>query len=426
MEILIRSAKILDPSSPFHQQTTNLFIKNGIIEAINEVPASAALEMDADGAILSPGWFDLRVSFGDPGLEHKEDIDSGCKVAAAGGFTEVAVLPNTQPVLHSKNEISYLQSRNVFNLTQVHPLGAVTKDNAGKELTEMIDLRKAGAVAFTDGTEPIWHTDIFVKALLYLQKFNGLLINRPEDKHLTNFAGMNEGIFSTQLGMRGMPSIAEELMIARDLRLLRYTGGRLHFAGLSTAKSVEMVREAKEEGLQVSCDVAVHQLVFDHSLLQDFDANFKVNPPFRSDDDIKALLQGLADDTIDVIVSDHQPHEEECKKLEFDQAAFGIIGLQTLLPLINRVASEIPIEKFLEKVTRTPRELLDLPIPEIKEGNEANLTLFDPDRVWTFDQSTNLSKSSNSPLLGTELKGKVMAVFNRGKHWMDQSEPVAN
>ncbi|MGI9552593.1 MAG: dihydroorotase, partial [Aurantibacter sp.] len=283
------------------------------------------------------------------------------------------------------------------------------------------DLRNAGAVAFTDGTEPIWHTDIFAKALLYLQKFNGLLINRPEDKLLTNYGGMNEGIYSTQLGMRGMPSIAEELMIDRDLRLLRYSGGRLHLAGLSTAKSVDMVREAKKEGLDISCDVAVHQLIFDHSMLKDFDTNYKVNPPFRSKDDIQALLNGLADDTIDVIVSDHQPHEEECKKLEFDQAAFGIIGLQTLLPLINRVTSEVPMEKFMHKLTRAPRELLNMTVPEIKEGNEANLTLFDPEKVWTYEQSTNFSKSSNSPLLGTELKGKVLAVFNRGKHWMDQT-----
>ena len=383
MEILIRSAQILDPSSPFHQQTTNLLIKNGIIEAIGDIETSPDTKViDANEAKLSPGWFDFRVSFGDPGLEHKEDLDSGCQVAAAGGFTEVAVLPNTRPVLHSKNEISYLQSRNAFNLTQVHPFGAVTRDNAGKELTEMIDLSRAGAVAFTDGTEPIWHTDIFVKALLYLQKFNGLLINRPEDKLLTNFGGMNEGIYSTQLGMGGMPSIAEELMIARDLRLLRYTGGRLHLAGLSTANSVAMVREAKEEGLSVTCDVAVHQMIFDHSMLTDFDTNYKVNPPFRSKEDIQALISGLVDDTIDLIVSDHQPHEEECKKLEFDQAAFGIIGLQTLLPLMNRVIPEIPLEKFVHKVTRAPRELLDIPVPEIKEGSEANLTLFDPAKVW--------------------------------------------
>jgi dihydroorotase len=414
MKILIQNAEILDPNSPFHQKEKNVLINNGRIAEIGDKNYSADKVVKADGMKLSTGWFDLGTYTGDPGLEHKEDLESVSKAAAAGGFTEIAVLPNTSPSVQTKNEVSYITRGNDTRLVKIHAMAAVTKNNKGEELTEMIDLHEAGAIAFTDGLKPIWHTDILLKALQYLQKFNGVLIDHPEDIWLNMFGQMHEGINSTMLGLKGMPRIAEDIMVNRNLELLGYAGGRLHMARLSSGKAIDLIRTAKKK-LNVSCDIAAYQPLLDDSYLADFDTNYKVNPPLREKVDNDALIKALKDGTIDIICSGHIPHEDESKELEFDLADFGIINLQTFGSNLVSLSRSVEWSVLLEKVTVNPRKLLNLEIPRIDVEEKANLTLFDPNRSWTMDEKTNLSKSKNSPWYGKEVTGKVVAVFNNNK-----------
>ena len=419
MKILIQSAKIVSKGSPHHLKKRNILINNGKIAEIGDKNYSADKVIDAEGMLLSIGWFDLGAYVGDPGLEHKEDISSLIKAAAAGGFTEVAVLPNTHPAVQTKNEIAYLSQGNNNRLVQIHPMANITKNSKGEELTEMIDLHQAGAVAFTDGLKSIWHTDIFLKSLQYLQKFDGLLIDHPEDNWLNLFGQMHEGIMSTSLGLKGMPRIAEEVATRKNLELLSYAGGRLHFAKISTAKTVEIIRSAKKKGMNVSCDITGFQALLDDSLLADFDTYYKVNPPLREKSDNEALIKGLKDDTIEVLTSGHLPQDDESKLLEFDQAEFGMINLQTFGSQLTSLSKWVDIEDLIAKVTEAPRRILKMEIPLIMEEEKANLTLFDPQAEWIFDQSNNFSKSKNSPFLGKKMKGKVVAVFNNSKQWVD-------
>jgi dihydroorotase len=419
MKILIQAARIISKGSPFHLKTRNVLLHNGRITEIGDKNYSADKVIDATGMILSPGWVDIGVSVGDPGHEQREDLQSLAKAAAAGGFTELAVLPNTHPTVQTKNEISYLTGNNDNRLVQIHALAAVTKNCKGEELTEMIDLHHAGAVAFTDGLKPVWHTDIFLKSLQYLQKFDGLLIDHPEDNWLNLFGQMHEGAQSTMLGLKGMPRIAEEVAISKNLELLTYAGGRLHLSKLSTAKSIELVRAAKKKGLQITCDVAAYQPLLNDSLLVDFDTNYKVNPPLREKADQDALLKGLKDGTIEVLVSNHVPHDDESKFLEFDQSEFGLINVQTFASQVSALAQEIELADLIEKITDAPRRLLKLQPVVIDVDTRANLTLFDPNSEWTFSADLNLSKSKNSPWLGQKLKGRAVAVFNNTKQSID-------
>lgn len=414
MKLLIRSAKIVCPSSPHHLKTTHILIHNGKISAIGKHISEADREINAEGMWLSSGWFDLGALIGDPGHEAREDLFSLNKCAAAGGFTEVAVLPNTTPVIQTKNDIAYLTRGNENRLVQVRPISAVTKKCAGEEMTEMIDLHHAGAVAFGDGTQPLWNTDILLKSLQYLQPLNALLIDHAEDILLNKFGQAHEGPNITGLGLKGMPRIAEESAISRNLELLAYTGGRLHFSKISTAKSVDLIRTAKKQGLHVSCDMTSYQALLDDSVLDDFDTNYKVNPPLRERRDNEALIKGLKE-TIDVLCSGHLPLEEEEKNLEFEQAEFGIINWQTFASQLVSLSKWVPMEDLIEKVTDAPRRLLNLPPVVIEEDTRANLTLLDPEKVWTLNESTNLSKSKNSPWWNKSLKGKVAAVFNEGR-----------
>lgn len=418
MKILIQSPQILDSNSPFHQKEKNVLINNGRIEQIGDKNFSADKVIKAEGMLLSVGWFDLGTFIGDPGLEHREDLASAAKVAIAGGFTELAMLPNTSPSVQSKNEVSYITRLNENRLLQIHAMASVTKNNKGEELTEMIDLHEAGAVAFTDGLKPIWHTDIVLKALQYLQKFNGVLIDHPEDTWLNLFGQMHEGVNSTRLGLKGMPRIAEEIVIGKHIELLNYAGGKLHLSKISSAKSVEMIKAGKKK-LKLSCDITAYQPLFDDSLLSDFDTNYKVSPPLREKADNEALVKGLKDGTIDVICSGHLPHDDESKNLEFDLAEFGIINLQTFGSHLTSLSKQVDWPTLIEKVTSGPREVLNIETPKIEEGIKANLTLFDPDKSWVLDEKSNLSKSKNSPWFGKELKGKAVAVFNNSRHWFD-------
>lgn len=419
MKILIQAAEIIDPNSGFHQKQKNILIHNGRITAIGDKNFAADMVIKAEGMMISPGWFDLGTFIGDPGLEYKEDLDSGTRAAAAGGFTEIAMLPNTVPCVQTKNEVSYIVRGNEARLVQVYPMASVTLNNKGEELTEMIDLHTAGAVGFTDGLKPIWHTDIFLKSLQYLQKFNGVLIDHPEDYWLNLFGQMHEGVNSTRLGLKGMPRIAEEIVVGKNLELLQYAGGRLHFARVSTPKSLEVIRSAKKK-FQVTCDVTVFQALLDDSFLADFDTNYKVNPPLRERADNEAIIKGLREGTIDVLTSGHLPQDEESKNLEFDRAEFGIITLQTFCAHLTALSKFVDWHILIEKVTTAPRRVLGLPIPRIKEDTVANLTLIDPEAKWVLNDESNFSKSKNSPWYGKELKGKTVAVFNNGKHSVDR------
>ncbi|MEO5599505.1 MAG: dihydroorotase [Cyclobacteriaceae bacterium] len=418
MKILIQGAEILDPTSPFHQKQKNVLINNDRITEIGDKNYSADKTIPAEGMKLSIGWFDLGTFIGDPGLEHKEDLESGTQAAAAGGFTEIAVLPNTLPCVQTKNEISYLKSGNEKRLVQVHPMGSVTRNNLGEELTEMIDLHTAGAVAFTDGLKPIWHTDIFLKSLQYIQKFNGILIDHPEDYWLNLFGQMHEGVNSTRLGLKGMPRIAEEIVIGKNLEILLYAGGTLHFSRISTSKSLELIKAAKKK-LKVTCDVPVFQALLDDSMLADFDTNLKVNPPLRERSDNDSIIKALRDGTIDVLCSGHVPHDEESKNLEFDKAEFGMISLQTFCANLVSLSKNVTWDLLIEKVTTGPRKILNLEVPRVDGNAKANLTLIDPHRKWVLNDQTNFSKSKNSPWFGKELTGKAVAVFNNGKVWID-------
>jgi dihydroorotase len=419
LKILIQSAKILCPTSSFHQKKKNVLINNGRIAEIGDKNFGADKVIDAEGMLLTTGWFDLGAFVGDPGLEHKEDLQSLARTAQAGGFTEVAVLPNTQPVIQSKNEASFITRDNASRLTQIYPMAAVTRNCKGEELTEMIDLHEAGAVAFTDGLHSIWHTDIFLKALQYLQKFQGVVVDRPEDIWLNRFGQMHEGVNSTILGLKGMPRIAEEVTIARNIELLAYAGGKLHLSRLSTAKAIDQVRAAKKKGLHITCDITSYQPLLDDSMLSDFDTNYKVNPPLREQKDNDALIKGLKDGTIDVLCSGHLPQDDESKFLEFDMAEFGIINMQTFAAQLSSLSEHISWDELVVKMTDNPRRILGMEIPTIEVDAKANITLLDPSREWMFTSEANLSKGKNSPWLGQKLKGKAVGAINNNRHWFD-------
>jgi dihydroorotase len=418
MKFLITDALVLHPGSPDHLKKKDILINNGKIAKIGKDLKEEGTLITGKKLMVSAGWFDMRANFNDPGNEHKEDIISGGETAAAGGFTGVAILPNTKPALQSKNDISYVFSKSERGLPDIYPYGSVTRDTKGEEITEMIDQHTAGAIAFTDGEHTLWNTDIMMKALLYVKKFNGLIINKPEDKWLNFLGNMHEGPVSTMLGLKGLPTIAEEIAVERDLRILGYTGGRLHFSNISTADSVKLIRNAKKAGLDVSCDIAAHQLAFEDQALDDFDTNYKVNPPFREKKDIKALIRGLEDTTIDILVSSHTPQDTECKNLEFDLAEFGITGLQTFYPTMVNIFGEDGWKIFLDKVTINPRKRLNLKMPEFREGAPANLTVFDPTISWILNEATNKSKSTNSPFWNKKLKGAVVSTFNKNKTYI--------
>lgn len=423
MKVLIRSVRIVDKKSPFNGQVKDILIRDGkIVEIGDGLPADGVLVKEGNGLCVSPGWVDMRVASRDPGFEHKEDLDSVRVAAAHGGFTEIVLLPNSEPVVHSKDTLNYIKNSGLGGLVKLHVAASVTRKVQGVDFTEMIDLHTAGAIAFTDGEHPVQNADLFLKTILYLQPLDALLMNRPEDKQLTVFGQMHEGITSTLVGMKGMPSLAEEMMLNRDLKLLEYalqkstlelTGKpMLHVSLVSTLEAVELIREAKEKGLPVSCDVAAHQLAFEDKDLLDFDTNLKVNPPFRTSSDHEAIRQGLLDGTIDAIVSDHNPHDEECKNLEFDHADFGITGLETAFSLAV-MHSGLTADAIVEKLTTQPRHILRLAEVIINTGSEANLTFFEPETEWVFDKT--YSKSKNTPFLGKKLKGAVRGVLNNDR-----------
>jgi dihydroorotase len=413
MNLLIKSAAIVDPNSLFHQQTADILIKNGIITEVGPSLNADTEVFDAKGKQVSPGFFDLNCNVGELGLETKEDLQTGTSAAAAGGFTGIALMPNTQPPVHSKAEVEYLINRAHNNLVDVYPLGSISHKREGKDLAEMYDMYTSGAKAFTDGNRPVQDAGLMERALLYTKGFEALVFSYPEDTAIAGKAKVNEGEVSTSLGMKGIPSLAEELMIARDLYLAEYTGSKIHFSTISTIRSVELIREARKKGVSVTCDVAAHHLVLTDDNLSGFESNYKVKPPLRTRDDVNALIKGLKDGTIDAIVSQHTPHEIEFKEVEFEVAEYGITGLQTAFALALKAG--LPIDLIIQKMAVNPRVILGIDVPVIAEGNKANLVVFDMGAEWEYNRANNRSRSYNSPFIGQTLKGQVLLTCNNNK-----------
>mgnify|MGYP006284130515 CR=1 FL=1 len=422
MKLLIRQATIIDPASPHHGQQRDILIDDERIVRIGEaLPADGAEIITYEGLHLSPGWVDMGVQIGDPGFEHREDIESVTAAAAAGGFTSLGVYPNTEPAIHAKPEVNYLIKQSRLNLVDILPIGAVTRDCAGKEITEMIDMSRVGAVAFSDGAHPIQNNGMMMRALQYVKAFNGMVINRPHDASIAAGGQVHEGAISTMLGMKGIPNMAEEMMVQRDIYLAEYTDSRVHIAGVSSAQSVALIRQAKAKGVAVTCSVPALNLVFTEEEVRHFDVQFKVLPPLRSVADRDGLREGVRDGTIDVIFSNHVPLEQEQKKLEFAYAGFGAIGLETTYGLLNTHLRELlSAEMLVEKMAIQPRAVFDLAPISVVEGGMAELTLFLPEQEWRVDRQALLSKSANTPLHGHQLRGRAVGVIHNGQSFFSQ------
>jgi dihydroorotase len=415
MNLVIKGVTIADPNSQFNQQVCDVRITEGRIGEIgnNLQPLNEEEEFDGTGCFLSPGFFDLNCAIGDPGYETREDIQTATAAAQAGGFTGIAVLPHTQPVLHSKAEIEYILNRSKNNLVSVYPLGAISRDLAGKELAELFDMQQAGAVAFTDGNRPITDDGFMSRALQYASGLDALLMVYPENSSIAGKAQVNESRTSVLLGMKGLPGLAEEMQISRDLFLATYHQSPVHISTISTAGSVALIKKAKRDGVKVTCDVAAHHLVFTEELLNDFDSNYKVKPPLRAKSDVKALLSGLREGTIDAVTSQHRPHEIEHKDVEFEIASYGILGLQTALPLLLKAG--LDPQQIAEKLAIAPRRILKMNIPVLEQNMEANFCVYNTQERWLYDAASNASKSGNSPLLNQSLTGKVKLVYNNNQ-----------
>ena len=415
MNILIKSCNIADPSSPFNGNICDVLIVDGIIRKIAATLSEDAQQIEANGKYLSPGFFDLNANLGELGLENKEDFETGSKAAMAGGFTGLALMPNTKPSVDSKSQVEYLINRAKGNLVDIYPIGAVSQNREGEHLAEMFDMYQSGAIAFSDGDSPVQNAGLMERALLYARGFDALVMTSAEDKALAGDAKINEGATSTLLGMKGIPNLSEELMVNRDIYLSEYTGSKIHFSTISTAHSVDLIRKAKQKGLPITCDVAAHHLILTDDVLTEFDSNYKVKPPLRIKKDREALIAGLKDTTIDAIVSQHTPQEKELKEVEFETAAYGMLGLQTAFALALKAG--LTVSEIVDKMAINPRKILGLPLPSIGESQKANLVLFDVDTEWEYNLQNNFSKSTNSPFLGSIFKGKVWMCVNNGQVW---------
>ena len=420
MNLLLRQATIIDPSSPFNQQQADIFIENGAIQSIGQnLAKTSETIIEKEGLFVSPGWVDVFAHFPDPGFEYKESLETGAQAAAAGGYTDVLLIPNTVPAVHNKSSVEYIVQRSKSLPVNLHPIGAVSKNTEGKELAEMYDMHDSGAIAFGDGNCSIQPSGIMLKALQYLKAIDKVLIQLPDDRSISATGLMNEGIISTQLGLPGKPAIAEELMIARDIDLAKYTSSKIHFTGISTARSVELIKKAKADGITVTCSVTPYHLLFCDEDLETYDTNLKLNPPLRTAADREALRKAVLEGVVDCIASHHFPQEKDSKVVEFEYAKYGAIGLQTSFAAMRTILPEMPLENLVALFSSRPRKIFDLPAKVIDQNSSACLTLF-TDEEWIFNKEDILSKSSNTPFVGKSFRGKPFGIINKDQVFLNE------
>ena len=417
-DILFKGGALLDPATG-SQQVADLLIRDGRIASIAaDIAADGVPVYDCSGKFVSPGWMDMHVHFREPGYEHKETIETGCRAASAGGFTAVACMPNTSPPIHTRDVVEFVIERAAATPVDVHPIACVSKGRKGETLTEMGDLVDGGAVAFSDDGSPVQHAGLMRRALEYSATLGKPIINHMEDLTLNGDGHMHEGAVATRLGVPGIPALAEEVMIARDILLAGFTGGHIHVAHISTAQGVELVRRAKAQGVRITAEVCAHHLVLTDEAVEStgFSSDVKMHPPLRPAADVEALKEGLRDGAIDVLCTDHAPHAPFEKEVEFLAAPFGIIGLETAWGLIGRELVAPGILRVAEavwKITAAPRQILGLPVPVVAEGEAANLTIFDAATRWVFEPKHIRSKSRNTPFTGEELVGRPWAIYHK-------------
>ncbi len=413
MTILLKNATIIDPKGAFHFQQFDIFICKGIIEQIGvDLNVEADKVVKKDNLHVSIGWFDSSVCFGEPGFEDRESLANGLKTAALSGFTDIALEPETDPRIDSQAAVFQLKRLKTAAPTAIHPIASFTKGQEGKLLTEFYDLKNNGASAFGDFLQPIENPELLKTALLYAQRFDALLLSTPNDNRIGKTGVAHEGESSTQLGLAGIPTISETLQINRDLHLLSYTGGKLHIPCISSAESVDLIRQAKKNGLDVSCSVALANLCFTEEKLFGFDTNAKLMPPLRTEEDLVALKEGLLDGTIDMITSHHQPLNKELKHVEFEHANFGTIALEAMFGVLMTL---FPLDKTLHFLTRG-RNRFGIKNPKIQEGEKACLTLFTPDGISTFTEDNIHSTANNCIFLGKSTQGKVYGSISGEKN----------
>ncbi len=411
MITLLKSATIIDTHSKYHNQTKDILIVDGIIKEINDAISQKENYqiVELPNLKVSTGWFDSSVSFGEPGYEERETLNNGLDTAAKSGFTSVAVNANTQPVIDNKSAVEYLINKATFKATDIYPIGALTQQSKGVEMAELYDMQQSGAVAFSDYKKPIENDNLMKIALLYAQNFNGLVMSFPKNNAIAGEGVANEGVNATILGLKGIPALAEEIQVARDLFLLEYTDGKLHIPTISTAKSVKLIKEAKKKGLQVTCSVAIHNLLLNDEELHGFDAKVKVNPPLRTKEDVKAIQKAVKEGVIDIITSDHNPIDVEEKKVEFSIAKDGTIGLESAFSALNTI---FDIDIITKCISENPRKIFGLPSLKINEGETASLSLFTTEGDYIFSEKNIFSNSKNSIFLNRKLKGKAYGIYN--------------
>jgi len=425
MQVHIRQARIIDRRSEHDNKVADIIIEDGKIKKIapsgspeggvkySSISIDGKEVWKGSGLCVSPGWVDVFADYREPGYEHKETIASGLKAAAAGGFTDVLLSPNTNPAISTQSSVRFVQQKAKGNIVRLHPLGAATQNIEGKALAEMLDMRSNGAIAFTDGWKPVQNANLMLKALEYVKAFNGTVIQLPIDGALSEGGLMHEGIMSTRLGMAGIPALAETLMIHRDIELLRYTRSRLHISGVSTAEGVDMIRKAKKEKLAVTCSVTPYHLALTDEALHGYSSLYKVSPPLRSEADRKALVKGLKDGTIDCIATHHRPQEWDAKEKEFEYAGDGMNVQEIAFSIINKAAGkDIDVATIIEAFSIRPREIFGLNEANVAKGGNAELTFFITDDSFTLQEANIQSISRNNPFIGKELNGRVIGICN--------------
>ena len=413
MSLLLNSVTVSDTTSKYFNSRVNILIDSkGSIKKIskNKISAEVKRVVDLKGFYISESWFDFNANFCDPGYEYKENLKSGVHVAINSGFLDVLITPNTNPIIQTKADVSYIQEKSLNNFCKIHPSAAISKNFNGKDLNDIIDLHNSGVKAFTNSYSCKESSEMIMNSLLYLNQIDTLLLTKPKDRSFSDGV-VNNGYYSNTVGLKGIPRISESIAVERDLSILEYVGGKIHFSGISTKESVSIIRDAKTKKINVTCDVPIHNLILDDSNVVSFDPNYKVDPPLRTKDDIDALIEGINDGTIDIIASHHEPQDIDTKKCEFEKANFGVISLQTFFSNIVQLSRRIPLENLIKTFSTNPKKILGVETYSVVEGSKASFTVFDPDGSWDYNENSNLSKSINSPWLNWSLKGKVKAVI---------------